>query len=1119
MQKETYRIGLDVGIGSIGWAVVSSSTDGHPARIEDFGVRIFKSGEDPKKKTSLCQDRRGNRGVRRLERRRSYRKRMVKNHLQNIGLIGNGFNDELADCRDADVYKLKARGLDEQLSPAELYRCLIHTCNHRGYREFYEPSEDDDEAGMNESAANSFEKAFRESGKRTVSEYLISTASVGDYVKFKNRSGGDMEYRLIRRDLLHDEAEKILTKQSGFYRCLTRQNIERTLGIMFAQRDFEDGPGNPNDKDRRYQGFIEKLGKCPFCKDEDRGFRGTVLSDVFAVTNTLSQYRFVSKETGEYCLDKNVAEEIVDYLLQNAKLGISDVKRILKSHGFELLKGEGSDDKALGKALKYLPMAKKCVEEAGFDWNEIISEDQFDFEKPSLLHRIGELISMYQTPRRRREEMRKAGVDDKLIKAFSCRKVSGTSSVSYKYMTEAISAFLDGDIYGNFQANYNKNAEENAPVKREIKLLPSHIDDPEVRDNRVVFKAINETRKIVNAIIDVYGSPEEIVIEVASELGKSVEMRNKETRRQRNNEQANDKIKEEIASLLKIDVGDVKPVMTERFKLFREQEGKCAYSGKPLGELKEVIDNRDKKYEIDHIVPYSLILDNTLNNKALVFAGENQKKGQRTPLMYLGAEDAKNYIAFVNHMYSRKENPISKKKLDYFKLKSIYGEKAEEILGGWKSRNINDTRYITKYIAGLFERNLIFTGEKKHHVQTVKGSVTQKFRREWFRGTRWGTDEKSRDTYLNHALDALVAANLTRPYIEIGSDALRLISIYKSHRNTVTPEYDEYLGNCVTKMKKYYGFDEEYTRRLLSRTGRVPAYVPRLSDEVSVRFWEGDADKFEENINRVYGNEAPFVCPPHIPVTSHKPEKKFKGEIADSNPVRIVEIDGVPHKIRRVDIKNVGEKTLGKLYTGDPVLKERLEEILLGKGEKYTVETYLGETGENHFTDGKGHVIRKLSVDDGPVSNFYRKDNGDGNYTVLGMLKYYCVEVYKDKDGNTAVCGVRFVDVVKKGKKLYRKEESLPENYSEHVMYLFPGDYIRVIDGKGKLKFEGYYVSVKTMGRSQFYFKESNISDSVVESIARKDSVRKVYVDILGKIGGEVKCSEPLPCIPEKRSR
>ena len=136
----------------------------------------------------------------------------------------------------------------------------------------------------------------------------------GDYVKFKNRSGGDMEYRLIRRDLLHDEAEKILTKQSGFYRCLTRQNIERTLGIMFAQRDFEDGPGDPNDKDRRYQGFIEKLGKCPFCKDEDRGFRGTVLSDVFAVTNTLSQYRFVSKETGEYCLDKNVAEEIVDYL-------------------------------------------------------------------------------------------------------------------------------------------------------------------------------------------------------------------------------------------------------------------------------------------------------------------------------------------------------------------------------------------------------------------------------------------------------------------------------------------------------------------------------------------------------------------------------------------------------------------------------------------------------------------------------------------------------------------------------------------------------------------------------------------------------------------------------------
>ena len=38
-----YIIGLDVGIGSIGWSVLRN--DAECKRIEDFGVRIFDSGE------------------------------------------------------------------------------------------------------------------------------------------------------------------------------------------------------------------------------------------------------------------------------------------------------------------------------------------------------------------------------------------------------------------------------------------------------------------------------------------------------------------------------------------------------------------------------------------------------------------------------------------------------------------------------------------------------------------------------------------------------------------------------------------------------------------------------------------------------------------------------------------------------------------------------------------------------------------------------------------------------------------------------------------------------------------------------------------------------------------
>ena len=453
-----YRIGLDIGIGSVGWAVISGEEDGHLPRIEDFGTRIFDSGETTDRKSSLCAERRGFRGVRRLERRRSYRKKLLKNHFQNLGLINDTFNDDMLSCKDTDVYALKVKALSERLTPAELYKCLVHTCNHRGYRDFYEPDEDDEESGVNESAANEFERKFSESGLRTVSEYLISEYKNGEFVRYRNRTNSGISYMLVRRKLLEDEARQILKKQSDFYPALTSYNIDSAIEIIFAQRDFEDGPGNPEDKSRRYHGFLETLGQCPFYKDEKRGFRGTVIADVYAVTNTLSQYRFVNKETGEYELKKEIAAELVNYLLQNANLTMTNVKSMLKGHGYELRKGEKSDDKALSKAIKFLKIAKEAVEKAGYSWEETISEEQYDTEHPSLLHRIGELISTYQTPKRRRDEMKKAGIPDKLIKAFSEKKVSGTSSCSYKYMCDAISAFLDGDIYGKFSGRIHKIA-------------------------------------------------------------------------------------------------------------------------------------------------------------------------------------------------------------------------------------------------------------------------------------------------------------------------------------------------------------------------------------------------------------------------------------------------------------------------------------------------------------------------------------------------------------------------------------------------------------------------------------------------------------------------------------
>ena len=72
--KNKVRFGLDMGIGSIGWCVISGEKE--TAKIEDFGVRIFDSGEiDKYGKNRKSQERRGFRSARRLNRRKVFRKK------------------------------------------------------------------------------------------------------------------------------------------------------------------------------------------------------------------------------------------------------------------------------------------------------------------------------------------------------------------------------------------------------------------------------------------------------------------------------------------------------------------------------------------------------------------------------------------------------------------------------------------------------------------------------------------------------------------------------------------------------------------------------------------------------------------------------------------------------------------------------------------------------------------------------------------------------------------------------------------------------------------------------------------------------------------------------------
>ncbi len=1169
MEKRQYRFAFDIGIGSCGWAVVSENETGN-RRIEDAGSRIFDSGEMKEGKDRKSQKRRGFRGVRRVLRRRSHRKYRLKNYLRYVHFMTDMEIRCASEASMNQILPVKVRGIDEKLTKAELLQVLIHACNHRGYKDFYEVTETDEaesqeeeDEKINQAAADRLDRSFEESHCRTISEYICRYCTIPgtDRIDYRNRFYKNENRMIIRRKHVENEVCTILKKQREWYPELTDQKIEKIMEVIFSQRDFEDGPGDASDKYRRYTGFLESLGYCRFYPEERRGFRNTALGDVYAAINALSQYRYVHTDTGEAKLSQEAAAKMVSYIMKQGSLTRTQAAKLLKPFGIAIY-GSKDVDKTLAKSFRFLKEMKKIAEKCQVSWESLLSEtDLTEYEegKTSLLNQLGTVCSMYQTPHKKEEQLKKlhakwehAHLPPAFWNALKRHRFSGTSRVSYHHMADAIEAFLKrdkGDIYGNFQWNKQKQLDKKQESQRE-RLLSAKVlmQDEDVKDNPVVLRSINETRKVLNCLIRLYGSPAEIHVEVADDVARSYLERKRIQKMQRDHEKTRDAIKKKIAEILHCEESEVKGSQIERYKLYMEQEGKCLYSGRALN-LEMVLDTKSHAYEVDHIIPYSLILDNTLANKALVCGNENQAKGQQTPLMYLKGEKKEAFIERVKAEKKRTSHPISNKKYDYLMLATLYGKEAKEILTGWKSRNINDTRYITKYVVGLIKNHLQFAGEKAR-VFGIRGHITSRFRKEWLGKNTWGSDEKCRANYLNHAADAIVLANLSKMDVEIAMDYEKLRQI-RRHYGEMSIQYDHFLNHAAQRIAAFYPITEEAIRKQLAESKRTPSYVPNLGREVDLRLGNPEGETRSEEEYRaeteMYYEGAAFVVKPHLPYVSMKVERKFRGEIADSNPIRLVEENGIQYKISRSKVEELKREQLSKLYTSDGYLIEALEKAFT-EGEKYLnneddkenkkdspkkpIKKYMEKEHIDVFRTTNGQPVRKVSLKGTPVSNYYKKSINETNYSILGVPKYYCVEVYKDTKGKTRIWGIRYVDVIScEGKICLKDDIKLPKKYAKHLIYLFSGEYFEVTED-GKETYVGFYQSVKAATQSKINITinpgkkgkgndgKEKIQWTKVIPITQKATVKKYVITLNGQKAGEVKEGEAgYPCFAHCLSR
>lgn len=1124
-----YIIGLNVGIGTVGWSAIQYD---EPRHILDFGIRAFESGENKKKKMSNSQIRRGYRSVRRLERRRSFRKNEVKRILHAAGIISEQeISEYYKGCNSNNPIELRVKGLDFKLAPSELAACLINISNRRGYQDFYELDETDlsDEEKkqyLTERAGAETVDNLMDSGNyRTVAEMILNAPEFdGPGTRSYRNTQFKANMILINRKYLQSECEMILREQQKFYPTITDDVITELLTVIFRQRDFEDGPGDVNDPYRKYSGFMDTYGTCRFMPENNRGCRMTVLSDVYSLVNELSQFKYYNSEGNEE-LPPALAKEYIDFVLSTGNISVSNVTALAKKHGISVITKSAQKKNSLSNCLKYIKPMKKIYDSCGLDWESAVSEDYRDTS--SFLNQLGVCLSQNITPSRRISALRNfcCELDESLISKLAVQKFSGTSNVCNEYMIEAVNAFLSGTRYGEFQAQFIKKTKaDNVLNHTRHKKLPDFEKDKdsfEFYNNKVVCRAINETRKIINALIDRYGSPYAINLRVCSELGHSFDERNKHAKTQRANEKTRAEAKRVIAEILDVSETEVSEAQIERYRLGEQQGWVCMYSGKEIDKAM-ALDFKRHEYDVDHIVPYSLILDNTDTNKVLVSTDENWLKGQRTPLMYMDAEQARTYKARVQKFY--KDKKIDERKYEYLMQSDINSERMED----WKSRNLNDTRYITSFLVRYLSENLEFDhsndeGYRRKEVFAMNGYVVSHLRRLWLNEATWGRCDRSelrKISLLDYAVDAVVIACTLPPYVEIATVQDKLRRIYKQAHNVETEEYEITKANCLEAMWKYHGIPENIVRPLLRRSDRTPCLIPTLREEVDARFIEpitfryfGDEEQkamSDEEIyqlhtakcHEMYPYDKAFANNIHPLIVSHKPRRKSTGTITKENAISLKEIDGVLYQLVRTSILSLTKKQLSSLYTDDINLKAQLESLMEPMKDSDTVQAALKLVGKDKFTDCNGRTINRVTILRTPRGKHYTKRISDTDSAVLDATSYYCIELYRDKKGNLKVLGITYSDLKKKDRKLYLADHfKYPDDYAKHVMYLHKWDYIRIEDKNGNLKFSGYYVAVSCINSGRIYYANDTTATASTGSIgfSKTDTVTKHPVDILGK--------------------
>ncbi|MCF8364024.1 MAG: hypothetical protein K9G70_15535 [Prolixibacteraceae bacterium] len=278
-----------------------------------------------------------------------------------------------------------------------------------------------------------------------------------------------------------------------------------------------------------------------------------------------------------------------------------------------------------------------------------------------------------------------------------------------------------------FTQLYHHSQEVNVTQKEE--LLP----ELENLRNPIVQQSLHEMRRLVNELLRSYRKSDpdfqfaRIHVEMGRNLKNNKTKRQDLTRRIRDNEKRNEEARVRLAEY------GIRPTRDNllRYLLYCEIEKHisgpvlCPYTGKVIS-IADLF-GEGNSVQIEHIIPYSVSLDDSFGNKTLCEAMFNNLKAEKTPYeFYLQNHDPKLWGINSHENIENGWSEIAErafKILPYPKARRFTSKKTYK-KGDFIERQLNDSRYISRKAVELLSTIC-------NDVRMLPGQLTSELRHLW----------------------------------------------------------------------------------------------------------------------------------------------------------------------------------------------------------------------------------------------------------------------------------------------------------------------------------------------------------------------------------------------------